>query len=155
MQLGKHELRLLEDVAPGVAAELVAAGVGLALAAPVLLPGIAGVVVGVAVELDREPVRRPAAVHPPAPGGAVGLGEREAGVAKKLQEPLLEPAQAHLRITAHDATQLRRAGSDSWRGLRPPPAAWSCTAHRPRGKRVRARTPRSRRRCPRGLAQRS
>jgi hypothetical protein len=64
MQLGERGLRLLVDVAPGVAAEFVAAGAGLAFAAAVLLPGVAGVVVAVAVELDRQPVGGPAGVVP-------------------------------------------------------------------------------------------
>src|SRR5215211_3893291 len=76
-ELGEHLFGLFEDVAPGVAAELVAAGAGLAFAAAVLLPGVAGVVVAVAVELDGQPVVGPAAVDVAAAGRAVGLGQRE------------------------------------------------------------------------------
>jgi hypothetical protein len=47
---------LLEHVAVRVAAKLVAARPGLALAPPVPLPGVAGAVVAVAVELDRHVV---------------------------------------------------------------------------------------------------
>ena len=75
-QLGEHERRALEHVAVGVAAVLVAAGVGFALAPAVLFPGVAGAVVAVAVELDGEPVVGPAAVDAVAAGGAVGLGQR-------------------------------------------------------------------------------
>jgi len=53
-QLGHHERRPLEDVAAGAAPELVAAGARLALATAVLLPGVAGVVVAIAVELDGQ-----------------------------------------------------------------------------------------------------
>ena len=64
---------VLEDVAVGVAAELVASGSGLALATAVLLPGVTGVVVAVAVELDRQAVLGPAAVDAPSARRAVGL----------------------------------------------------------------------------------
>jgi len=50
---------------------------GLALAPSVLLPGVAGMVVAVAVELDGKAVLRPAAVDAAAACGAVGLGEGE------------------------------------------------------------------------------
>src|SRR6188508_2299035 len=53
-QLGEHRVRAVEHVAVGVAAELVAAGVGLALAAAVELPCVARAVVAVAVELDGQ-----------------------------------------------------------------------------------------------------
>ena len=76
-QLREHETRVLEDVAVGVAAELVAPSARLAFAAAVLLPRVAGAVVAVAVELDGEPVCGPAAVDATSAGGAVGLRERE------------------------------------------------------------------------------
>ena len=47
-------------------------------AAAVLLPGVAGVVVAIAVELDRQPLLGPAAVDAPSAGGAVGLWQWEA-----------------------------------------------------------------------------
>jgi hypothetical protein len=53
---------LFEDVGPGVAAELVASLVGFAVAAALLFPGVAAVVVAVAVELDGELVGGSAAV---------------------------------------------------------------------------------------------
>src|SRR4051794_13294833 len=52
--VGKHGFSLLGEVLVGVAAELVAAGPRGALAFVVLLPGVAGMVEAVAVELDRE-----------------------------------------------------------------------------------------------------
>ena len=60
-ELGEHESRLLADVAVGVAAEIVAAGVRLALAPAVLLPRVPGAVELVAVELDRQAELGPAA----------------------------------------------------------------------------------------------
>ena len=53
---------ILEDVAVGVAAELVAARSRLALPAAILLPGVARAVEAVAVDLDRDAVLGPAAV---------------------------------------------------------------------------------------------
>ena len=47
---------------------------GLALPFVVLLPGVARVVVGVAVELDRQRLLGPAAVDVAAAGGTVGHG---------------------------------------------------------------------------------
>src|SRR5215213_11499715 len=73
-QLAQHLLRLLEDVAVRVTAELVAARPCVAFAPPVLLPGVARVVVAVAVELDRQAPFRPAAVDAVSAGDAVGLG---------------------------------------------------------------------------------
>jgi hypothetical protein len=61
------------DVVVGVAAVLVAAGVGLAFALAVLFPGVAAVVVAVAVELDGQVSVGPAAVD------AVGAGLRVGG----------------------------------------------------------------------------
>ena len=75
-QLGEHELRVLDDVLVGVAAELVASGAGLAFAAAVLFPGVAGVVVAVAVELDGQAPFGLPAVHVSAAGRLVGLGQR-------------------------------------------------------------------------------
>jgi len=65
---------VLEHVAVGVAAELVATRACFALAAAVLLPRVAGAVVPVTVELDRELVVGPAEVDPPSAGDAVGVG---------------------------------------------------------------------------------
>jgi hypothetical protein len=92
----------LEDVAPGVAAELVASGTGLALAATVLLPRVAGVVVLVAVELDGKAVLGPAAVHPPPPGGTVRPGERETSLAQPCQEASFESAEGDANLSAED-----------------------------------------------------
>src|SRR4051794_26908863 len=61
-KLSEHRAGRLRDIAPRVAAELVAARVGLALALAVPLPRVARVVEAVAVELDSQPVVRPAAV---------------------------------------------------------------------------------------------
>src|SRR4051812_16268921 len=101
-KLSEHELRLLEHVAVGVGAELVTARVGLAGAALILLPGVAQAVVDVAVELDRDPLVRPAAVDPPPARHAVGLRQRQAAGLQQLPEGLLELAEAHVRVTAQD-----------------------------------------------------
>jgi hypothetical protein len=54
---------MFEDIAVGVAAELVTASAGFSFAMAVLLPGVARVVVAVAVELHRQALPGPAAVY--------------------------------------------------------------------------------------------
>ena len=73
---------MVEDVAIGVAAELVAARVCFPLATAVLLPGVARLVIAIAVELDSQPLLGPAAVHPSPARRAVGLREGQVGFAK-------------------------------------------------------------------------
>src|SRR6476646_1467842 len=63
-ELAEHLLGVLDDIAGGVPAVLVATAVGLALPAPVLLPGVARVVEPVAAQLDGQVVGGPAAVDP-------------------------------------------------------------------------------------------
>src|SRR5688572_27442157 len=70
-ELGNGGRRSLGHVVPGEAAEVVTPRPGLAFPAPVPLPGVAGVVVAVAVELDRQRRRFPAAVDPVAARFAV------------------------------------------------------------------------------------
>src|SRR3954452_4223660 len=89
-ELAEHRLGVLEDVAVGVAAVLIAAGVGLALAATILLPGVARVVEAVAVELDGQVVDGPAAVDPAARGDLVGVREGEVFGAEDGEELLLQ-----------------------------------------------------------------
>ena len=72
LQLAEHVAGFLEDVGPGEAAELVAATTGLPFALVVALPRVAGVVEGERVELDREAVPGPAAVHALGTGDLVG-----------------------------------------------------------------------------------
>ena len=100
---------MLEDIAVGVATELVAAGVGLALAAAILFPGMAGVVELVAVELDGESLLGPAAVHAATAGRAVGFREREPFLAQQPKESLLELAEGDADVSAEDVAQLAGA----------------------------------------------
>ena len=81
---------MLDHVAVGVAAEVIPTRAGLALAAPILLPGVARVVEAVAVELDREPLLGPAAVDSAATRRAVGDRKPEAVHVKVLKEPALQ-----------------------------------------------------------------
>ncbi len=74
LQLTQDRAGVLDDVAPRVAAELVAAGECFAFAAAIGLPGVAGPVVAVAVELDGKALPRPAAVDSAASRGAIRLG---------------------------------------------------------------------------------
>ena len=76
-ELGEHRLGLVEDVGPGVAAELVASLVGFAVAAAVLFPGVAAVVVAVGVEFDGELVGGPAAVDVVGAGLGVRFWQRQ------------------------------------------------------------------------------
>ena len=101
---------MLEDVVVGVATELVASGIGLALAAAVLLPGVTRLVVAVAVELDRQPVLGPAAVHASCPGRAVRLREHEPGVAQSRQKPRFELAERDANLSMQDLPELAAPG---------------------------------------------
>jgi hypothetical protein len=75
MELPEHVPWILEDVAVGVATELVATRASLPLAAAVLLPGVARSVEPVAVELDGQSTFGPAAVDAPPACRPVRLGE--------------------------------------------------------------------------------
>src|SRR6185369_12590994 len=97
----------VEHVAPGVAAELVASRMGFTFSLAVLLPGVSGVVVRVAVELDREVVLRPAAVHPAAARRTVRLRQRQGGFFEALDELLLELAEEDLHVSAQHRPELR------------------------------------------------
>lgn len=92
---------MLEDIAIGVTAELIAAGVCFSLATAILLPGVARLVVAIAVELDRQSLLRPAAVHPSPAGGTIRLRQHEAGLSQELQEALLQLAQGYANLASH------------------------------------------------------
>src|SRR5436190_17581220 len=64
-----------------------------------------GRVVAVAVELDRQLVRRPAAVDVAAADIAIGLRKVETVLPAEIDEGALEPAQGD-RLAAHDCPQL-------------------------------------------------
>ena len=64
---------MLKDIAVGVPTDLVTACVRFAFATAVLLPGVARVVVAVAVEFYRQSLPGPAAVHAASTGGTIGL----------------------------------------------------------------------------------
>ena len=72
-QLPEHEGWMLEDIAVGVAAELVTVRASFAFATAVLLPCVAGVVIAEAVELYCQSLLGPAAVHVAPAGGTIGL----------------------------------------------------------------------------------
>src|SRR5439155_7116316 len=110
LELTEHRRGVVEHVVAGVAAEVVAPRVRLALAPAILLPGVAGVVVGVAVELDGQAELRPAAVDAALAGDAVGVRERQAVLAEQLEEAVLEVAQGHAGVTEEDGAELCRAG---------------------------------------------
>src|SRR3954471_23298741 len=85
-QLSEHGGRRFGDVGPRVAAEVVSAGVGLALALPVALPRAARVVEAERVELHGQATVVPAAVDAAAARGAVRDREREALRAEQAEE---------------------------------------------------------------------
>jgi len=76
------------------------------------------VVVAVAVELDRRPLLRPAAVDAPAARRSVRDWEREACLLQQGKETRLEPAQGHRNFTAKhslercSATRIRESAKD-------------------------------------------
>ena len=59
MQFAEHRPRFLEHVAPRVAAELIAPGVGLTLPPAVRLPRMPRAVVAVAIQLHGQPLTAP------------------------------------------------------------------------------------------------
>src|SRR4051794_387282 len=98
---------MLDDIAPGVAAELVAARVRLAFPLAVLLPRMAGAVVPVAVELDCEFLYRPPTVDEVAAGLAVDGWRRQVVFAQKLDERLFELAEDAVGVAPEDLAELR------------------------------------------------
>jgi hypothetical protein len=74
----------------------------------------------IAVELDGQPLLRPAAVDPPAAGWAVGFGEWQACVDQELQKAGFEGGEGDLHISVEDPSELLRAwvvGSPRQHGL--------------------------------------
>jgi len=72
----------------------------------VLLPGIAGVVVAIAEELDGQPVLGPAAVDVSAAGDAVGLRQWQAGFPQPLEEATFELAEREVHVAAEDPSEV-------------------------------------------------
>src|SRR3954447_2673315 len=104
----EHRGRLAQ-VRLGEAQERVAPLARLPFPQPILLPAVAGVVEGVAVELDREPVLGPAAVDALGAGGAVGGGGGQPSFCEPLEESLLEAAEGDGSVAVEDASEPRRA----------------------------------------------
>ena len=104
-QLVQHQPRVLEDVAVGVAAELVAACARLSLATAVLLPRVAGMVVAIAVELHGQSLLGPAAVDPASAGGAVRLGQGKSVRSQQVEEAPLQRAEGDVRVAAENAAK--------------------------------------------------
>src|SRR5439155_9114365 len=76
----------------------------------ILLPGVAGVVVGVAVELDGQAELGPAAVDVAASRRPVRARERQAFGFEELEEAGFEVAEGHAGVTEEDGSQPCRAG---------------------------------------------
>jgi hypothetical protein len=109
-KVGEHRRRVLLDVAPGVAAELITARPRLTLALAVPLPGVTGVVVAEAVQLDRETMGRPAAVDVSAVHAPVHPGLGKAGGSEALEKTSFEPTQGHWDVSPEDAPEFAGAG---------------------------------------------
>jgi hypothetical protein len=70
-------------------------------------------VVAVAVQLDGQPLLRPAAVDVSATRRTVGDRERHALATEQSKEPPLEPAQRDVHVAAENTAQLRRAAANA------------------------------------------
>jgi hypothetical protein len=87
MELIEHGPWVLHYIRVRVPAELVTPCSGLALALPVLLPRVAGVVEAVAVELHGQAMLRPAAIDTTPARRAVGDRKGERVRAQMLEKP--------------------------------------------------------------------
>ncbi|HEY6771638.1 MAG TPA: hypothetical protein VI035_04200 [Solirubrobacterales bacterium] len=109
-KVGEHRVRLLLHVPPGVTPELIAASPRLPLSLAILLPDMPGAVVAVAVELDRQPMLRPAAVNAPSIDASVRLGLGKRCRSEPLKESALESAESNWSFSPHHPPELARAG---------------------------------------------
>jgi hypothetical protein len=71
---------------------------------------VAGIVEAVAVDLHRQPMLGPAAVHPLGAGGAVGDRERKLGLLEPLEERLLELGERDVDVAVEDCSEVGGAG---------------------------------------------
>jgi hypothetical protein len=85
---------------------------------------MAAVVISVAIELDGQTLRGPAAVDPPAVDAGVGLGKRKPSVANAGNERVLELAEGHGDFTPENATKLSGARPVMTAGQYSPDLCW-------------------------------
>jgi hypothetical protein len=109
-ELGEHRRRLLIDVEPGVAPELVAAGSRFALALAVLLPGVTAVVKAVAVKLDGEVVLGPAAVDVSTIDSPIRFWLGKGGIPENVKEAALQAAEGDGNLAPDHPPELPCAG---------------------------------------------
>src|SRR5918992_1767531 len=114
-QFVEHPVGSLEDVVVSEAAKLVASRPGFPLSAAVELPGVAGAVVAVAVELDGQALLGPAAVDSVAARFPVGVRERQARLLQALEEGAFEGTEGDALVAAEHPSQVVGAG-----GVGPP-----------------------------------
>ena len=100
---------MLDHVVVCVSTELVAACVRFSFPPAVPLPGVARLVVAKPIELDGQPVRRPATVDSMRADTSVGFRKRESVCLQKLDKPALELAQCDAHLASQHSPQLRRA----------------------------------------------
>src|SRR5262245_47770221 len=97
------------DVARGEAAKVVPAGVGLALAAAVVVPCVGRTVIRVAVDLDGQVMLGPAEVDAVRAGGAVGIRAIEALGSQEVEHASFQRALGNAYFAMDDRASLRRA----------------------------------------------
>src|SRR3954468_2926996 len=100
---------MLDHVAPGVAAELVAAGGCLAFALAVELPGVSGRVVAVRIELDGQLVVRPTTVDKATAGQTIRDRQRQPRGSGQLDECAFEMAERLALVAVEDLAERPRA----------------------------------------------
>jgi hypothetical protein len=98
----------MEYVGPRVSTELIPPPISLPLSLPVLFPRMARAVEPIAVQLNRESIGRPAAVHSVTAGWAVGFRQRQTPTAQQVEEGGLEPAQRYPDLAVEDPPKSAR-----------------------------------------------
>jgi len=76
----------------------------------------------IAVELDGQPMLRPAAIDPAATGRAIGDREREPFVAQELEKSRFERRERDVNVPVNNSAELPRP--DSTAGERARPRRW-------------------------------
>src|SRR5436305_11426505 len=114
-KFGQDVLGGFGDIAVREAAIVVTPLPRATLALVIALPGVARVVVLVAVELDGELVVGPPTIDPVPIHMAIGGGKRQAGLAQQAEECALEHAQCDSNVTAENFAQVGSPGC-----VRPP-----------------------------------
>ena len=103
-ELGQHVAGVLDHIAPCEDAELVSALPSLTFPLMIRFPGVARVVVAVAVEFCCELLIRPPAVDISSVGGAVHVRQWQPGFDEPARKGLLQQAEDNQGGAAQDAS---------------------------------------------------